>query len=128
MGLIRVAPADGIIKWAIFEHEPMAGWSHDFVTLAGDAAHPMLPFLGLGAAMAIEDGVTLAQAIASHDSPTTALAAYEAARMPRTRQIFELSRRQGELLQSVDADSYATAAAPAHDPALFDFDPERALP
>jgi salicylate hydroxylase len=127
VGLIGAAPANGIIKWAIFEHQPMAGWSHDRVTLAGDAAHPMLPFLGLGAAMAIEDGVTLAQAIASHDSPAAALVAYETARLPRTRQIFELSQRQGELLQSVDPDSYATAKAPAHDPALFDFDPERAL-
>jgi salicylate hydroxylase len=127
VGLIKVAPANGIIKWAIFEHQPMAGWSKQRVTLAGDAAHPMLPFLGLGAAMAIEDGVTLAQAIAAHRSPTAALAAYEAARLPRTRQIFELSRRQGELLQSVNPDSYATAAAPAHDPALFDFDPAHAL-
>ena len=126
-GLIKAAPADGIIKWALFEHLPMAGWSRNRIALAGDAAHPMLPFLGLGAAMAIEDGVIVARALAQQATAEAALAAYEATRLPRTRQIFELSRRQGELLQTTSPDSYSTAAAPAHDAALFDFDPTQEL-
>jgi salicylate hydroxylase len=126
-GLIKAAPADGIIKWALFEHLPMAGWSRDRIALAGDAAHPMLPFLGLGAAMAIEDGVILARAVAQQATAGEGLAAYEATRLPRTRHIFELSRRQGELLQTTSPDSYSTAAAPAHDAALFDFDPTQEL-
>lgn len=122
-GLIAAAPPSGIIKWALLEHEPRRGWSKDRVVLAGDAAHPTLPFLGLGAAMAIEDGVILAQTLAAYENHSQALTSYESIRLPRTHSIFIQSRRQGALLQSMHPDSYSTADAPAHDPALFDFDP-----
>jgi salicylate hydroxylase len=123
IGLIGAAPPAGIIKWALFAHEPAAGWSADRVTLCGDAAHPMLPYLGLGAAMAIEDAVVLAQALAADDDHLRAFAVYEAVRLPRSRSIFEQSVRQGQLLQGIDPNSYATAESPAHDPSLFDYDP-----
>jgi salicylate hydroxylase len=92
------------------------------VTLAGDAAHPMLPFLGLGAAMAIEDAMVLARALLADTSPT-GLDRYERARQPRTARVALLSRLQGELVQARDPDRYDAATAPAHDPAFHDFDP-----
>ena len=75
-------------KWAFMVREPLQHWSSGRVTLLGDAAHPTLPFLAQGAAMAIEDGYVLARALAVHrDDVQTALAAYEAARVDRTSAI-----------------------------------------
>jgi salicylate hydroxylase len=56
------------------------------VTLLGDSAHAMLPYLGQGAAMAIEDACVLAAAVAHHaDALEQALLAYERLRVPRAR-------------------------------------------
>ena len=74
-------------KWALYDRDPLAAWSKGRATLLGDAAHPMLPYLGQGACMAIEDGVMLAAEIDGRpDDPVAALQAYEAARLPRTRR------------------------------------------
>ncbi len=48
-------------KWALLDREPLARWSDGRATLLGDAAHPMLPFLAQGGAMAMEDGFVLAR-------------------------------------------------------------------
>jgi salicylate hydroxylase len=74
-------------KWALYDREPLERWGEGRVTLLGDAAHPMLPYLGQGAAMAIEDGCMLAALLtAMPDDLTGALRRYERLRMPRTRQ------------------------------------------
>ena len=61
--------------------------------LVGDAAHPMLPFLGQGACSALEDAVALGSALwrPSRDIET-ALAAYEMDRLPRAAQLVKGSR------------------------------------
>ena len=121
--LIGVAPPAGIVKWGLFVREPPPAWSVRRVSLLGDAAHPMLPFLGLGAAMAIEDGAILARAITDYEDAAEALQRYEAARRPRVAMIYRESVRQGEFVQAIDPERYADTPAPAHDPAIFDFDP-----
>jgi salicylate hydroxylase len=121
--LIAAAPAQGIIKWGLFEREPLPRWTLGGAALLGDAAHPMLPFLGLGAAMAIEDGTVLARAVAASADPRVGLQRYELARRPRTTRVFEASRQQGRLSQATDPERYGTAPAPAHDPSYFDYDP-----
>ncbi len=79
---------DAVFKWGLFDRDPMAGWTVGRVTLLGDAAHPMLPFLSQGAAMAIEDGYVLARALSEVSGDLAAkLAAYEADRLPRTRRV-----------------------------------------
>jgi salicylate hydroxylase len=82
-------------KWGLFDRDPLRVWSSRRITLLGDAAHPMLPSLGQGAAMAIEDAYILAQAICRHagDIPG-GLRAYEAARIPRATQVQLASRMQ----------------------------------
>lgn len=77
-----------VFKWGLFDHDPMQGWSRGNVTLLGDAAHPMLPYLSQGAAMGIEDGWVLARALTETGvDVATALQIYEAARLPRTRDV-----------------------------------------
>ena len=51
-----IAAADTCFIWALFDREPLPRWSVGRTTLLGDACHPMYPFMGQGAAQAIEDG------------------------------------------------------------------------
>lgn len=84
-----LAACDSVTRSALHVREPMERWSMGHVTLLGDAAHPMVPFMAQGACMAIEDAVVLARAVqgaAVADIPT-ALQAYERARIPRTAQV-----------------------------------------
>jgi salicylate hydroxylase len=73
-------------KWALFDRDPLDAWGRGRVTLLGDAAHPMLPYLAQGAAMATEDGCILAECLASGTDPAEGLRTYERLRMPRTRR------------------------------------------
>jgi salicylate hydroxylase len=122
LGLIRNAPQDRIYKWALFDREPRDVWSDRRVTLLGDAAHPMLPFLGLGAAMAIEDAVLLARAMAATDDIAHAFKIYEAARRERTAGVLRASRRQGEIFNTVDPDRYQATERPTADVSLYAYD------
>ena len=91
--------AGPIVKWGLYDRVPLAQWARGRVTLLGDAAHAMLPFLGMGAAMAIEDGWAIARAFALEADVTAALSRYEAARKPRTELLHAMSKRQGEVTQ-----------------------------
>jgi salicylate hydroxylase len=75
-------------KWALMVRPPLDRWTVNRVTLLGDAAHSMLPFLAQGAIMAVEDGCVLARCLAKYDLPE-ALARYEAARKERTTRTVE---------------------------------------
>jgi salicylate hydroxylase len=87
------------LKWALYDRaEPFRGGGGGAVTLIGDAAHPMLPFLAQGAGMAIEDAAVLAAMLAEHgNDPADALRAYEGARWHRTYRAQQASRRQGRI-------------------------------
>jgi salicylate hydroxylase len=97
--LIEAVCASEPFKWGLFGRDPLAGWRSGRVTLIGDAAHPTLPFLGQGAAMAIEDGVLLARAIAQVRAragvATEALELYETARFERTMTTVARANAQG---------------------------------
>lgn len=75
-------------KWGLFDHAPLERWTVGRASLLGDAAHPMLPFLGAGAGMAIEDGVTLGLLLSKGDAdPVQVLRRYEALRLARTARV-----------------------------------------
>jgi 3-hydroxybenzoate 6-monooxygenase len=79
-----------------FDKEPLASFVKGRSVLIGDAAHPMLQYVGQGACMALEDGVVLATLLAgSVQDPGHALAAYEAARITRTTRCQRLARPWG---------------------------------
>jgi salicylate hydroxylase len=97
-GLIGHAPQGRIFKWALYAREPLSSWTKDRVTMLGDAAHPMLPYLGQGATAAIEDALVLARALETHDDYSDAFKSYESERLTRTTAQMRASERQGEAL------------------------------
>lgn len=88
-------------KWAIFDREPLPSWSRGRVTLLGDAAHPMLPFLAQGGAMAMEDGFVLAQTLRKHAEVPAALREYESLRKSRATRVQMGSRARADICQVI---------------------------
>jgi salicylate hydroxylase len=91
--------------WTLFDRAPLDGprqMSGERVALAGDAAHPMLPYLAQGAGMAIEDAVALGDALAGGANPAVpaALARYAEARWRRNAQVQARARRNGEIFHA----------------------------
>jgi salicylate hydroxylase len=123
LGLIRCAPEQSLIKWALFVRPPLRRWHRGRVVLLGDAGHPVLPFLGLGAALAIEDGIVLARALAALADVEEVFVAYQRARLDRVEAVRVQSIRQGETIQAGDPDRDELTRAPAQDARLFDYDP-----
>ncbi|MEM7729762.1 MAG: FAD-dependent monooxygenase [Pseudomonadota bacterium] len=90
--ILEAVPNGALFRWPLYDRKPLPFWSRGRVTLLGDAAHPMLPFMAQGAAMATEDAWVLAREL-SRDVPVPeALAAYEAARLPRSAKVQAASR------------------------------------
>jgi salicylate hydroxylase len=86
------------LKWALYESNGPVYPGGGPVTLLGDAAHPMLPFLAQGAGMAIEDAAVLAAMLGKYlDDPADALRGYEGGRRHRVLRVQNASRRQGRL-------------------------------
>lgn len=104
LGIINSAPDNVFYKWALFDRDPLAQWCFNRIALLGDAAHPMLPFLGMGAAMAFEDAVVLGRCLDAWDHHEKAFNAYHAGRYERTTQVLNASRNHGKVLQSSDPD------------------------
>jgi 2-polyprenyl-6-methoxyphenol hydroxylase-like FAD-dependent oxidoreductase len=98
--LIAETPADELVVTDIHDMDPLQHWSTGRVTLVGDSAHPMAPFLGQGANVALEDAATLCRTLGETTDIGAALQAYEAARVGRTTRLATISRRIGVLGQS----------------------------
>ncbi len=92
------AQQNGWNRWNLFDRIPLkaAHMAQGRVALLGDAAHPMLPYLAQGAAMALEDAWTLAQCLSQHDAPQ-ALQAYAQIRAPRTKRVVQTAKRNGQV-------------------------------
>ncbi|GGY72677.1 hypothetical protein GCM10010363_62440 [Streptomyces omiyaensis] len=100
--LVREAVPEDIVVTDIHDRDPVDGWVDGRVALLGDAAHPMVPALGQGANMALEDALVLAEALASAAEVPDALADYARERTPRAGAVVLASRRQGSLDQGAD--------------------------
>jgi salicylate hydroxylase len=91
-----IASAKDFRRWALADRPPLERWGEGPVTLLGDAAHPMLPFLAQGAAAAIEDAVVLGRRLKRADEIPGALRAYEAERRARTARLQSAARATGQ--------------------------------
>ena len=103
---IAATPANDLFKWGIFAREPVSKWSTKNITLLGDAAHPLEPFMGQGASLAIEDGVVLGRIIEDSESSDEIVSRYEAARIERAHFVTEHSKRAGARFTGIDPEKY----------------------
>jgi salicylate hydroxylase len=99
--LIRGISSGSLFKWGLRDREPAQHYTEGRVALLGDAAHPMTPFLGQGACMAIEDALILGRAFAAASTPEAAFAIYQAARRDRANGVQLASRQQADEVQGV---------------------------
>jgi 2-polyprenyl-6-methoxyphenol hydroxylase-like FAD-dependent oxidoreductase len=83
------------------------------VTLLGDAAHPMKPNIGQGAAQALEDAVVLGLSVGRATDPERALRTYERSRVRRANAVVRASRRTGRA-----AEVHSRVAARVRDAAM----------
>ena len=95
--LLARTPAEAILRHHLLDRPPARRWVDGRVGLLGDAAHPMLPFLGQGACQAIEDAAALAVAVGVHGVGPDALRAYERARCKRAAKLVKRSRSAGRV-------------------------------
>jgi salicylate hydroxylase len=94
--LSLISTPESWLKWSLYDLKPIPRWSQGPVALLGDAAHPMLPYLAQGAAMAIEDAAVVAQCLAQMpDAPTEALQTYWALRHARAHKVQRLAACNG---------------------------------
>jgi salicylate hydroxylase len=85
-------------RWATADREPIATWVFGRATILGDAAHPTTQYMAQGACMALEDAVTLGEALRVHQNDwTQALALYQRSRVARTARIVLSGREMGRL-------------------------------
>ena len=96
--LLEHVDPNTLYRWALHDRPPMEQWSKGRILVLGDAAHPMLPFLAQGAAMAIEDGAVLANCIDIFDDIDEALNQFEKIRKPRTSYVQSAARRNAKVL------------------------------
>lgn len=84
--------------WSLYRLTGLRRISQGHIALLGDAAHPVLPYLAQGGALAIEDAATLTAAIdALPGDPAQAFRRYEQLRRNRTSRVQRLSRRMGRI-------------------------------
>jgi 2-polyprenyl-6-methoxyphenol hydroxylase-like FAD-dependent oxidoreductase len=86
----------------LVDRDPIPEWGRGRVTLLGDAAHPMLPHTGQGAAQAIVDSVALAEALREPDDVERALRSYEAERQDKTAALVGQGRRTARVMRMTD--------------------------
>lgn len=93
-----IAAAQSWRKWALSDPAPLSSWVSGRVALLGDAAHPILPFLAQGGALALEDAETLAHNLARIAAANGApdFAHYERQRQARAQRVQRAARRNGQ--------------------------------
>lgn len=92
-------------RWATIDREPIDQWSFGRVTLLGDAAHPTTQYMAQGACTALEDAVTLGEALRISDNNVVkAFDLYQRSRIARTARIVLSSREMGRIYHAKDVE------------------------
>ena len=92
-------------RWATADREPIGQWTFGRATLLGDAAHPTTQYMAQGACMAMEDAVTLGEALRVNGNDfIKAFALYQRSRVARTARIVLSSREMGRIYHAKDVE------------------------
>jgi 2-polyprenyl-6-methoxyphenol hydroxylase-like FAD-dependent oxidoreductase len=86
----------------LFDRDPLSRWGAGPVTLLGDAAHPLLPHTGQGAAQAMVDAVILGSRLRGHAAIEAALRAYEQERRTKTAILLGQGRRTAAMMRTMN--------------------------
>lgn len=132
--ILAATPGGRCHKWGLFAREPLTEWTRGRVALLGDAAHPMMPWFGQGAASALEDAVVLGRCVIastadtpSQSLPTQLVAAfrrYERTRHARVTLIHHESAAGGERLAGMQPERLRDQPVRNEDSlGLFSYDP-----
>jgi len=102
-----VAKIDRTRYWPMFDRAPIESWAHQSLLLIGDAAHPMLQYLGQGACQALEDAVELGEQFRAnrvHDNKSreAAYLGFQERRVPRASRCQTVARPWGDLWHTSD--------------------------
>lgn len=84
--------ADAVYEYPMIDQDPLPFWTRGYLTLLGDAAHPMMPRGSNGAAQAIIDAATLSRLLAKGGDPRDALKEYERIRLEATANVVLANR------------------------------------
>lgn len=97
---------DSAFITGMYYRDPLARWTEGRITLMGDSAHAMVPYLAQGACQAIEDAWVLARCLARHgaDDINGGLLEYEERRRPRTTRVQAAARSMVKLVHEADQD------------------------
>ncbi|MGY4572623.1 FAD-dependent monooxygenase [Bradyrhizobium pachyrhizi] len=101
---------DTLNKWGLFVRPSLETWSKGRVTLLGDACHSMLPYLGQGVNMALEDASVLARCF--DDQPNDlakAFRTYQDLRLDRTSRVVKSAAGMLPVFHNPALNSVATA-------------------
>jgi len=120
--LIYAISPGSLFKWGLRDREPLERYRMGRVAMLGDAAHPMTPFLGQGACMAIEDAMVLGRAFAFANTFQEAFEIYENTRKRRANGVQLASRQQADEIQGV-TERGANPGANADDRGLYLYNP-----
>jgi 2-polyprenyl-6-methoxyphenol hydroxylase-like FAD-dependent oxidoreductase len=98
ISVISATPPTAVLRHDLYDRPPSTPWVQGRIALLGDAAHPMLPFLGQGACQAIEDAEVIGETLTTGSSVPNALKAYEKQRKPRATRAVRASRQMGRMI------------------------------
>jgi salicylate hydroxylase len=99
-----IAGTEQVFKWALFDRPPLETWTRGRVTILGDAAHPMLPYMAQGASQSIEDAFVLSSCLATdRNDPPRAIEEYATHRRERTAAVQAASREASRVVRLTDA-------------------------
>ena len=86
-----------VYRWGIYDRPTLNSYSKSNIILIGDSAHPMMPFLGQGGSMAIEDSYILGNLFAKINNIDKVKMHFDQLRVKRANGIKKSSKVQGYL-------------------------------
>jgi 2-polyprenyl-6-methoxyphenol hydroxylase-like FAD-dependent oxidoreductase len=95
---IEATPAAAVLRHSLLDRKPTKRWCGERTALLGDAAHPMLPFIGQGGCQALEDAAALGKSLRAATDIPRALRDYEERRRRQAARAVTMSHRMGRLI------------------------------